>query len=137
MDLMMVVGIEPTAFEHERRISRRPLSPSPNPQLHTVSRFSSERPHLRPLLSCGVRLGAESTDEKKPLEKTPGEKPIALWAISAPNGAGVLSNGYRFVGISPPTEQTLSQLIGVCTTPTKKIGVRGLHPSKKMTPSQA
>jgi hypothetical protein len=41
--------------------------------------------------------------KKKPLEKTPGEKPIALWATSAPNGAGVLSNGYRFVGISPPT----------------------------------
>ena len=85
-----------------------------------MSRFSSERPHLRPLLSCGVRLGAESTDEKKPLEKTPGEKPIALWAISAPNGAGVLSNGYHFVGISPPTEQTVSQLIGVVSTPLKK-----------------
>jgi hypothetical protein len=56
----------------------------------------------------------ESADEKKPLEKTPGEKPIALWATSAPNGAGVLSNGYHFVGISPPTEQTVSQLIGGC-----------------------
>jgi hypothetical protein len=50
----------------------------------------------------------ESTDEKKPLEKTPGEKPIALWATSAPNGAGVLSNGYHFVGVSPPTGVTLS-----------------------------
>lgn len=58
--------------------------------------------------TCGPCCRAEygrwkSTDEKKPLEKTPGEKPIALWATSAPNGAGVLSNGYHFVGISPPT----------------------------------
>jgi hypothetical protein len=53
---------------------------------------------------CRAEYGRrKSTDEKKPLEKTPGEKPIALWATSAPNGAGVLSNGYRFVGISPPT----------------------------------
>jgi len=31
----------------------------PLDQGHTVSRFSSERPHLRPLLSCGVRRGVE------------------------------------------------------------------------------
>ena len=132
------------------RPAARIIRELPPRRSHTVSRFSSERPHLRPLLSCGVRRGervnpsrsheavfvqqterlstaltrctAWIQNEKKPLEKTPGEKPIALWAISAPNGAGVLSNGFRFVGISPPTEQTLSQLIGVCTTPAKKIG---------------
>jgi len=78
MNLGMVVGIEPTAFEHERRISRRPFSPSPNPRLHTVSRFSSERPHLRPLLSCGVRRGVEKMGEKKVVSETPVEKHLSF-----------------------------------------------------------
>jgi hypothetical protein len=40
-------------------------------------------------------MGVKSTDEKKPLEKTPVEK-HPLVRDATPYGVGVLSNGYRF-----------------------------------------
>ena len=89
-----------------------------------MSWFSSERPHLRPLLTCGVRMGAKSTDEKKPLEKTPVEKHLFL-GDATPCGVGVLSNGFHFAWFPHLAGQIINTTFAVVSTILKKL-VRGV-----------
>ena len=54
---------------------------------------------------------------KKAVTTDPAEKPSALWAPDAPNGAGVMCNGFRLAGFLRSNANSISLDLAVVKYP--------------------
>ena len=82
--------------------------------------FLPSGPTCGPLLSCGVRLGVESTDEKKAVSETPVEEPRLLGGAT-PFGVGISLTTLDSHRLPHLAVITVPPHFNECQHPSKKI----------------